>query len=585
MTCGELIMSEDIMDFVVYNNPWYFNPAADLEGGCVLEIDDNFSVGYGLLPPELKMTVSDVGYQTIPKLYGLMDTSSMDSSGITATLNQPFLNVRGQGVIIGFIDTGIDYTHEAFKSSATQSRIDVIWDQSVNISEEQRSAEDAELRRSIGDVYEFGAIYTKNQINEALAAKERGENPYDYVPSVDENGHGTFMAGIAAGSSEPSFTGAAPECEIAVVKLKPAKKYLRDYFLINENAEAFEETDIMLGVRFLLDYASSKRLPLVICFGLGTGSGPRTGATPLASVLGMAARRTNVVVVTCMGNEANNRAHISGQAQSSVSPYTIELSVGIQDRGFAMEIWANTLDVLSVSIISPSGESVPRLPARTGATNVLKFILENTEVQVDYRVVDPLSGNEVIFFRFINPAQGIWKINVYSLTSIKGSFNAWLPIKNFMQGDTFFLSSTPDTTLTEPAADSRIISAAAYDHVTGAISIDSGRGYNAEGIVKPELAAPGVNVYGPSVGGGYSYRTGTSIAAAHVAGAAALLLTWGVYYGNARFLGTSDVKYILIRGAVRDESVLSESSQDYPNNVWGYGKMSLINSFLELRIT
>ena len=79
----------------------------------------------------------------------------------------------------------------------------------------------------------------------------------------------------------------------------------------------------------------------------------------------------------------------------------------------------------------------------------LKFIFENSQVEVDYRVVDTLSGYEVIFFRFINPAQGVWKINVYSLTNIKGSFNGWLPINNFLQSDTFFLNSTPDTTLTE----------------------------------------------------------------------------------------------------------------------------------------
>ena len=305
----------------------------------------------------------------------------------------------------------------------------------------------------------------------------------------------------------------------------------------------------------------------------------------MASMLSLVAIRTNVVVVSCMGNEAAGRTHISGEALSSVSPYTIELNVGKKEKGFSMEIWANTLDVLSVSVISPSGESVPRLSARTGMTNVLKFIFENSQVEVDYRVVDTLSGYEVIFFRFINPAQGVWKINVYSLTNIKGSFNGWLPINNFLQSDTFFLNSTPDTTLTEPAAESRIISIASYNHLTGAISIESGRGYSADNVVKPELAAPGVNVYGPRTGGGYTYRSGTSIAAAHAAGAAALLLTWGVYYGNAKYLGTNDVKYILIRGAVRDESVTSSGSEEFPNNIWGYGRLNLINSFLELRVT
>lgn len=584
MTCDALVKSQEIMDFIIYNNPWYYNynPSDKIENACVIEVDENFSIGYGKLSGDMKMSISNLGYQTIPKLYGIMDTSSMDAAGITSSLNQPFLNVRGQGVIMGIVDTGIDYTHEAFKKSPNVSRIAVIWDQTGewNNTESQESRSDY-----ISSVYKYGRVFTNEEINAALKAQSDGGNPYEYVPEKDTDGHGTFIAGIAAGSQTDEFCGAAPECELAVIKLKEAKDYLKEYFLVNRETAVFEETDIMLGVRFLLDYAAKRKMPLVICFGLGTGSGPRTGATPLASMLSLVAIRTNVVVVSCMGNEAAGRTHISGEALSSVSPYTIELNVGKKEKGFSMEIWANTLDVLSVSVISPSGESVPRLSARTGMTNVLKFIFENSQVEVDYRVVDTLSGYEVIFFRFINPAQGVWKINVYSLTNIKGSFNGWLPINNFLQSDTFFLNSTPDTTLTEPAAESRIISIASYNHLTGAISIESGRGYSADNVVKPELAAPGVNVYGPRIGGGYTYRSGTSIAAAHAAGAAALLLTWGVYYGNAKYLGTNDVKYILIRGAVRDESVTSSGSEEFPNNIWGYGRLNLINSFLELRVT
>lgn len=580
MDCSELIMSEDVMDFIFESaHPLTYENGEITGETCNIQIDNNWMVGYARLAAGSRMNVADIGYYPIPKLYGIMDTTSMDASGITATLNQPFLNVQGQGVLIGFIDTGIDYTLDIFKFNTLNTKIGVIWDQSIQGDLETQDASERQLREQLGNNFPYGTMYTKEKINEALRELAAGNDPYNIVPSRDEIGHGTYIAGIAAAARTEEYTGAAPEAEIAVVKLKPAKQYLRDFFLIKEDAKAFEENDIMQGVKFLQDYAGIRRMPLVICFCMGTGSGPRTGATPLGSVLDTAARRPDVVVVTCVGNEANARTHVSGVARSEREPAEIEISVGANEQGFAMEIWASTLDVLSISLTSPSGENIARIPARARTSNVFRFLLENSEVTVDYRIVEPIAGYEVVFLRFIRPAEGIWRINVYSLTNIIGSFNAWLPLRGFMSSDTHFLQSVPETTLTEPSAANWLISVGAYDHVTGASFIDSGRGYTADMRVKPDIAAPGVNVYGPKAGGGYTYRSGTSAAAAHVAGAAALLLTWGVYYGNAPYMQTSDVKYILIRGAARD------GGMEYPNNILGYGKMNLINSFVQLRVT
>jgi len=423
----------------------------------------------------------------------------------------------------------------------------------------------------------YGELFFKEDINRILSDIDQGLEPQEKYPEIEQSGHGTYVASLAIG--------AAPEAELAVVRLKPAKKYLRDFFLINESAEAYEESDIMIGVKYLLEYAISVKKPLVIYMGLGTGSGPRTGATPLGSVLNTAATISNVVVVTPVGNEANVRGHVEGVAESETSPYTIELNVGTNEKGFVLEIWANTLDLLSVSLVSPSGESNPRIPAREGETTKLNFILEKSRVEIDYQVVEAISGYELIFIRFITPASGIWRINVYSLTNITGSFNAWLPIKSHLSGDTYLLRSTPDTTLTESSAANRVISIGSYNHITGAVDIDSGRGYAALGWVKPELVAPGINVYGARAGGGYTYRSGTSVAAAITAGASALLLTWGVYYGNEVLLGNNEVKYILIRGAIRGTSLSVDTFVEYPNPVSGYGKMNLFNSFIQLRVT
>ena len=569
--CSSLIVSEETGDYIIEYNSLYFEQIQRQDGVCISCINDTWCILYTNYPGSRNINIQQ-GYYSVPKLYGLMDTTSFDASGITATLNQPLLNVRGQGVLIGFLDTGIDYLREDFKASGGRTRIAAVWDQtiqSVNYEEDTGEAAGTEQydREQVQGMVQYGTVYTREDINAALAAEREGQNPYDIVPSRDENGHGTFLAGVAAASETADYIGAAPEAEILMVKLKPAKKYLRDFYLLPERVEAYSETDMMMGVRFLQQYAIREKKPLVICVGLGTASGSRTGALPFADLLNTLARQVNTVVVTCTGNEANNRTHTS----------EIEITVGADERGFVMEIWAESLDILSVAITSPSGERISRIPARIDTGGVYNFLLERSQVAVNYRVVESASGYEVIFMRFINPAQGIWKIHVYSLTNIVGRYNAWLPLKQFLSGDTYFLNSNPSTTLTEPGTAERVISVGAYNHITDASYVASGRGYTATGLIKPDFVAPGVDVYGVRAGGGYTTRTGTSVAAAHAAGAAALLLTWGVTNGNLPYMGTNEVKSVLIRGAKRENSTV------YPNNIYGYGKMDVIEAFNKLR--
>lgn len=581
LDCSSLIVSEETGDYIIESNSLYFEQIQRQDGVCISCVNDTWCILYTNYPGSRNINIQQ-GYYSVPKLYGLMDTTSFDASGITATLNQPLLNVRGQGVLIGFLDTGIDYLREDFKVSDGRTRIAAVWDQTIqsgNYEEDTGEAAGTEQydRKQAQGMVQYGTVYTREDINAALAAEREGQNPYDIVPSRDENGHGTFLAGVAAASETADYIGAAPDAEILMVKLKPAKKYLRDFYLLPERVEAYSETDMMMGVRFLQQYAIREKKPLVICVGLGTASGSRTGALPFADLLNTLARQVNTVVVTCTGNEANNRTHTSGLAVSDTEPSEIEITVGAGERGFVMEIWAESLDILSVAITSPSGERIPRIPARIDTGGVYNFLLERSQVAVDYRVVESASGYEVIFMRFINPAQGIWKIHVYSLTNIVGRYNAWLPLKQFLSGDTYFLNSNPSTTLTEPGAAERVISVGAYNHITDASYAASGRGYTATGLIKPDFVAPGVDVYGVRAGGGYTTRTGTSVAAAHAAGAAALLLTWGVTDGNLPYMGTNEVKSVLIRGAKRENSTV------YPNNIYGYGKMDVIEAFNKLR--
>lgn len=575
--CAMYATSEKYMDFIFNNNTSYYNTETL---GCTQIVDENWSVGYGNLPEGLTMSVTDLNYHIIPKLYATVDLSSFDSSGISSVLNQPVLDVKGRGVIVGIIDTGIDYTYDIFKNSPVDSRIGVLWDQMVENTDSDDNGQD----NNIGVL--FGNVYYRQDINRALVVMEEGGDYNGIVDSQDESSHGTYVAGVVAA--------AAPEAELAIVKLKPAKQYLRKYFFTADNQQVYEETDLMLGVRFLLEYARLQRKPLVILISLATGSGPRTGATPLANVLSLAAARTNVAVVTAVGNEADNRTHVSAAAVSDNSPYVCELNVGADEDGIVIELWAGTMDILSVGFVSPSGEIVTRIPAKDNVINTHDFIFEKTRITVEYQVVEELSGFELVFIRMIRPAQGVWRINVYSLTTILGTFNMWLNMKKLMGSDTYFLNSNPDTTLLEPSSDERVISVGSYNHRTGSADIDSGRGYNAKGAVKPDVVAPGVNVIWPpydnninsnsvNVHGVMRVMSGTSVAAAHVAGMAALLLQWGVTDGNNRLMGNNQIKSILTRGAVRNVNIEQEG-EGYPDPVSGYGRVNIMDSFLQLRI-
>lgn len=583
--CEENIFSEDILDYIIENIPASIEGIEKQEFACFQPVDSHWLIAYGPLRADKSLTVSSLGYFRIPKVYGLSeitpqqlsepveaprpDTTSMDKSGATQVLNIPLLSAKGQGVIIGIIDTGIDYLKNNFIDISGSSRIQVIWDQTLKSDE---TAEPAVLAP-------FGRVYGNNEINRAIVEYNEGRNPYDIVATVDENGHGTFLAGVCASSQVDGYFGVAPMSELAVVKLKQAKQYLRDYYFVNDSADAYSEADIMLGVSFLRDFAAAQGKPLVILIGLSCAQGARNGGSPLADVLDNAAKRQNTAVVASVGNEAMARTHFSGLSVSFDEPQQVEVSVSKESKGFILELWAEGPDVLAISVVSPSGEVIPRIPVRMGVTSTYSFLFEQTTLVVDYSRAEALAGLELVSLQFVNPADGIWTIYAYSLTNLTGRFNAWLPLKQFMTGEVNFIRSNADTTITEPSSAHRIISVGSYNHYTDTDDVNSGRGYTTDQKVKPDIVAPGVDVYGPSTGRGYTRKSGASVGAAHAAGAAALLLDWGVTGGNNPYIGNSEVKAMLIRGAKRSPNTL------YPNKIQGYGRLDILESFNQMRIS
>lgn len=501
-------------------------------------------------------------YNSIPKLYTPLSTEALSVSGIPQAAQQPALSLTGRGVLIGFLDTGIDYTHPAFLDAQGNTRILSIWDQTL-----QDGPHPA--------LYPYGAEFSKEDIDRAL----RSENPWEIVPSRDTSGHGTHLAGVAAGTPDPAaeFSGAAPESSILAVKLKPAKAHLIEYFRVSAGAEAYQENDMLAAMNYLVRAAQGLKMPLVICIGLGSNQGSHDGYMPLCKTLTALGNLSGVVPVAGCGNETGRAHHYYGSMQQNGEVHTAEIRVPENSTGFSLELWGQAPAVFSIGFKSPVGEIIPRIPARLGQSENISFILERTRIQVNYEIVQPVSGDQLIFMRFFYPTPGIWNINVYSSnTTFNEEFHMWLPITGFTNPDVVFLAPNPYTTLTTPSVSPGAISVSTYDAVSKSLYIHSGRGYGRLGSIKPELCAPGVNLTGPGPVGSYVNRTGSSQSTALTAGACALLLEWGLKREPVRYYTASEIKSFLIRGATRSREL------SYPNREWGYGALNVYQVFTSL---
>lgn len=360
--------------------------------------------------------------------------------------------------------------------------------------------------------------------------------------------------------------------DIAVVKLKPAKAYLKEYYMVQPGAVAYQENDIMLGAKYLSLLAYRERKPLVICVALGSNRGGHEGTSPLSSMLNITASRSERCVVVAGGNEANQGHHFYGNLQQGQPYQEVELRVEEGEYGLMMELWGTTPDFLSISMISPAGEEIPQISSNLGNRRY-DFLFERTVVYIDFQSLDPNSGEELILIRMREPSPGIWRLRVYGTRITNGIYNIWLPVTGFILPGTVFPDSNPDITLTAPANTEAPITVAGYQVQNDSIYIASSRGYTRKGRIKPDIAAPGVKVSAFEPGNRFTTVSGTSAAAAITAGAAALLLQWGVVQGNRPVMGTLEIKQLMIRGARRNPNNI------YPNRSWGYGALNIYNSF------
>lgn len=570
MTCREKILSEEyeevVIDFSWHEENFGLMERMPLDEYCYQElIPGVLDILHVPVSGELKSVLTGSDYEYITSCYGLMqineivtafNPSALINTGILSLQGRP-LELTGKGVILCFLDTGIQYENEVFRNADGSSRILAIWDQTIQNGEPPANMF-------------YGTEYTKEMIDAALAS----DNPRSIVPSTDTNGHGTAIASIAAGSrleENRRFVGAAPDADIVVVKVKEAKQRIRNFFYIAEDAVCYEQTDLLLALKYLDSFAVAFSKPIVICLGMGGSLGSHDSLGPLGTYLSYLGNKKSRVIVCAAGNEGNSSHHYEGRIISgSGTPYEdMEIRVGEGELGFVMEIWGEVPSLFTISIRTPGGEVIPRIPLRIGKSSDYSFIYDQTRINLIYRLVEQSTGSELIAIRFSAPTPGVWSIRVFAEGNVGASvFHAWLPISEFLTSETYFLRPNPYTTITEPAYAQNCITVTAYDDTNNSFYTESGRGYSRMGEIKPDLAAPGVQI--SAINGKFS---GTSMAAAITAGASAQFMQWAVIEKNDPIVASANVKNYFIRGAKRS------SDNQYPNREWGYGMLDVAGTF------
>ena len=477
--------------------------------------------------------LQEVIYVEKPKRLNFQIENGIRNSCINPVKSPPY-NLSGEGVLIGIVDSGIDFTHRAFIDGLGESRILEIWDQ------------------------ELDRVYTKEEIDMALSTGELAT-----VGGRDISGHGTAVASIAATVATSS--------QIVAVKLG------------NPKENSFPRTsELMRGIDYLVRKAMDYGRPMAINVSIGNNYGSHDGTSLLSTYIDTVASMSRLSISVGTGNEGFSATHTSGilsNTQDRERAQTVEFNVGAYERSFNIQLWKSYVDSFNIVLKSPSGASTGVV---SNVAGIGEYLLENTRIYVYYGEPSPYSQYQEIYLEFIpvdNYIQaGTWQIDLSPVRIVDGRYDMWLPVESTSK-DTAFLEPTPDTTLTVPSTSSAVVSVGAYDAYTDGYADFSGRGYTRViGQVKPDIVAPGVNIVAAEANysldnNNYVERTGTSFATPFATGSAALMMEWGIVKGNDMYMYGEKIKAYLQKGARQ-----LAGFKEYPNPQVGYGALCLRDS-------
>lgn len=512
------------------------------------------------LPQELIEALTnrtEIEYIEKPKRLFFAVDQAIRASCITPLYGEEF-GLSGKNCLVCIVDSGIDYLHPDFINADGTTRIAYLWDQTLRAAGENDAPPEGFLTGVEFDADRINHALRQNSVQEARAI----------CPSVDVSGHGTHVAGIAAGNgraSEGRFRGVAYEAALVVVKLGTPR----------ENSFP-RTTELMQAVDYVIRKARSMELPAAVNISIGNNYGSHDGTSLLETYLSDISNYWKTVIVTGTGNEGAARIHTSGELTPPVPAVAEEeLLIADYETTMNLQIWKSYADTIGISIIHPNGREIGIIRERQG---VQRFTLGETELLVYFGEPSPYSPYQEIYVDFLPVRNyidsGIWTIRLTGERLAYGKYNMWLPSAVVLNSETGFLNPTEEITLTIPSTAEKLIAVGAYDSNYDQYASFSGRGYTRQtNQIKPDLAAPGVDIVSAMPGGGYVSRSGTSMAAPFVTGSAALLMEWGIINGNDPYLYGEKVKAYLIRGARR-----LRGYNEWPNRQMGWGALCVRDS-------
>ncbi len=560
--CYEAVYSEDYADYIVEYNGDRQVLEEIYSNACLFFIDNRYAILYSKKRSDYMESFGNLAYNIFPKLLAPMDAAVGEAAYNTPSIlsmingenldNESVLGLDGKDIVIGIVDTGIDILNEEFLNEYGRTRIKYAWDQSVNSSSGDGYAGE----------FPFGTYYTEEQLNRFV---EEGNSVLR-----GEDNHGNYLASIAAGRNN----GIAVNSDLVVVKLKKAKENLKELYGVRQG-EAYSEADIMLAIAYILQCSYRLRKTVSILIGFGTNSGSHTGSAALEAYINNIGILRGVCVSVAGGNEGSAGHHTDGDIEDNEQA-VIEINVP-EKTAFTLEIWGKAPGVYAIGMDIAGGEIIDRIPPRFDRSQIIKPIFGGGTIYVDYFLVEGQAGDELILVRFFDTPRGLYRITLTATGTVEKQYRAWLPVSSFVPEGLVFTNPVTWGTVTVPGTAVTPIVSGAYNYSDGSIYVNGSRGYTANSVVKPDLAAPGVNITGAGPYGTKVTGSGSSISAACAVGAAALMQQWSRDRGLSPYINGNQIRQYLIRGADR------ENSRRYPDRYYGFGTLNLRKTFESLR--
>lgn len=563
-----------------YNNPEYETYFVEYVGDFVERIStvdyaEVFPIKYFFAVLFVKNGMINVLLQEFPEIiniersfpYTLFNLSITNENPDLSAIKKGNTTLTGEGVIVGIVGTGIDYLSPRFMDENGNTRILSIWDQSVN---DGFAPED----------FMFGREFDRNQINQAIEAKSKGNNPYEIVNHKDEVGYSTAIANIIGGRGlleTEEFESIAPNCEFVIIKLRGgSKSNLIHWGLEDYDGAVFDSNDVFTSISYCYKIVQKFNKPLVMYLPVGTNLGAHNGDTISEKFIDFFSEIRKFSVVTSTGDQGGNAICSKNSFLEDELEKIVYLNVDENQKNIFFSLNYFSPDVLAISITNPKGETTNKIDIRPVDGEEIIIKLGESTIDVQYFLEGKTTINQRLDFVIKNAVGGVWTISVTKVEVINGEFNIWVQQWQFSKSKTGLLNPSQDSTLMTPATANSIIVTSSFNQIENRLLGKAGRGFSINNTITPIIATAGKNISTIGSNNENIVVSGAAVSGAILTGVVSLLYQWGIVDKNDINMYSSKIKSYLIQGTIREEDKI------YPNEAEGFGLLSLEKLFNKL---